>query len=115
MDFTAQRSCRGMPSLFASLIASSLTTGRCFRRAFDIGFLALVTMLIVPVRRYRCPTLIILYDPALHKTAPERSDILNVGGFSYAVFGVVAAFLGDDAGRPWCLLVPGAFLLQKSA
>ena len=31
--------------------------------------------------------------------APERSDILNVGGFSDAVFGVVAAFLGDDAGR----------------
>jgi 60 kDa SS-A/Ro ribonucleoprotein len=28
-----------------------------------------------------------------------RSDILNVGGFSDAVFGVVAAFLGDDAGR----------------
>ncbi len=31
--------------------------------------------------------------------APERSDILNIGGFSDAVFGVVAAFLGDDAGR----------------
>jgi 60 kDa SS-A/Ro ribonucleoprotein len=31
--------------------------------------------------------------------APERSDILNMGGFSDAVFGVVAAFLGDDAGR----------------
>jgi len=28
-----------------------------------------------------------------------RSDILNVGGFSDAVFGVVAAFLGDDASR----------------
>jgi 60 kDa SS-A/Ro ribonucleoprotein len=31
--------------------------------------------------------------------APERSDILNVGGFSDAVFGVVASFLGDDADR----------------
>ena len=31
--------------------------------------------------------------------APDRSDILNVGGFSDAVFGVVAAFLADDAGR----------------
>lgn len=31
--------------------------------------------------------------------APERGDILNVGGFSDAVFGVVAAFLNDDANR----------------
>jgi 60 kDa SS-A/Ro ribonucleoprotein len=31
--------------------------------------------------------------------APERSDILNVGGFSDAVFDVIAAFLGSDAGR----------------
>lgn len=31
--------------------------------------------------------------------APERSDILNIGGFSDAVFQVVAAFLDDDAGR----------------
>jgi 60 kDa SS-A/Ro ribonucleoprotein len=31
--------------------------------------------------------------------APERSDVLNVGGFSDAVFGAVAAFLADDAGR----------------
>ena len=31
--------------------------------------------------------------------APERSDILNVGGFSDAVFSVVAAFLADDSGR----------------
>jgi 60 kDa SS-A/Ro ribonucleoprotein len=31
--------------------------------------------------------------------APEREDILNVGGFSDAVFGVVASFLGNDAGR----------------
>jgi 60 kDa SS-A/Ro ribonucleoprotein len=31
--------------------------------------------------------------------APEREDILNVGGFSDAVFSVVASFLGGDAGR----------------
>ena len=37
------------------------------------------------------------------RTRPRRprsaSDILNVGGFSDAVFSVVAAFLADDAGR----------------
>lgn len=31
--------------------------------------------------------------------APDRPDILNVGGFSDAVFDVVAAFLSGDAGR----------------
>ena len=31
--------------------------------------------------------------------APEREDILNVGGFSDAVFSVVSAFLSGDAGR----------------
>ncbi|GAA4423846.1 TROVE domain-containing protein [Bremerella cremea] len=31
--------------------------------------------------------------------APDRKDILNVGGFSDAVFQVVAAFLEEDAGR----------------
>jgi 60 kDa SS-A/Ro ribonucleoprotein len=31
--------------------------------------------------------------------APERDDILNVGGFSDAVFGVVSSFLRDDAHR----------------
>ena len=31
--------------------------------------------------------------------APERADILNIGGFSDAVFNVVASYLGDDAGR----------------
>jgi 60 kDa SS-A/Ro ribonucleoprotein len=30
---------------------------------------------------------------------PERDDILNIGGFSDAVFNVVASYLGDDAGR----------------
>jgi 60 kDa SS-A/Ro ribonucleoprotein len=31
--------------------------------------------------------------------APERTDILNIGGFSDAVFNVVASYLSDDAGR----------------
>lgn len=31
--------------------------------------------------------------------APDRSDILNVGGFSDAVFAVVASFLGDGPAR----------------
>jgi len=31
--------------------------------------------------------------------APERADILNIGGFSDAVFNVVASYLGDDADR----------------
>ena len=31
--------------------------------------------------------------------APERTDILNIGGFSDAVFNVVASYLGDDANR----------------
>jgi 60 kDa SS-A/Ro ribonucleoprotein len=38
-------------------------------------------------------------QPYTTTQAPERSDILNVGGFSDAVFSVVAAFLGDDNGR----------------
>ena len=31
--------------------------------------------------------------------APERDDILNIGGFSDAVFNVVASYFGNDAGR----------------
>lgn len=31
--------------------------------------------------------------------APERDDILNIGGFSDAVFNVVASYLSDDAAR----------------
>lgn len=38
-------------------------------------------------------------QPYTTSQAPERSDILNIGGFSDAVFGVVAAFLRDDANR----------------
>jgi 60 kDa SS-A/Ro ribonucleoprotein len=38
-------------------------------------------------------------QPYTTTQAPDRSDILNVGGFSDAVFSVVASFLGDDVGR----------------
>ncbi len=31
--------------------------------------------------------------------APERGDILNIGGFSDAVFNVASGFLSDDANR----------------
>ena len=38
-------------------------------------------------------------QPYTTTQAPDRSDILNVGGFSDAVFSVVAAFMADDNGR----------------
>jgi 60 kDa SS-A/Ro ribonucleoprotein len=38
-------------------------------------------------------------QPYTTTQALDRSDILNVGGFSDAVFSVVAAFLADDVGR----------------
>lgn len=38
-------------------------------------------------------------QPHTTTQAPERSDILNIGGFSDAVFNVVAAFLKNDADR----------------
>jgi 60 kDa SS-A/Ro ribonucleoprotein len=38
-------------------------------------------------------------QPYATTQAPERTDILNVGGFSDAVFHVVASFLADDATR----------------
>jgi 60 kDa SS-A/Ro ribonucleoprotein len=38
-------------------------------------------------------------QPYTTTQAPDRSDILNIGGFSDAVFGVVAAFLADEGGR----------------
>ncbi|MGQ0637656.1 MAG: hypothetical protein ACT4QC_23865 [Planctomycetaceae bacterium] len=38
-------------------------------------------------------------QPYTTSQAPERSDILNIGGFSDAVFDVVAAFLRNDAER----------------
>ncbi|HEY3964479.1 MAG TPA: TROVE domain-containing protein [Planctomycetaceae bacterium] len=38
-------------------------------------------------------------QPYTTSQASERSDILNIGGFSDAVFNVVAAFLQDDANR----------------
>jgi 60 kDa SS-A/Ro ribonucleoprotein len=38
-------------------------------------------------------------QPYTTTQAPDRSDILNVGGFSDAVFHVVASFLSDEANR----------------
>jgi 60 kDa SS-A/Ro ribonucleoprotein len=38
-------------------------------------------------------------QPYATSQASERSDILNIGGFSDAVFNVVASFLRDDADR----------------
>jgi len=38
-------------------------------------------------------------QPYATSQAPERDDILNIGGFSDAVFNVVASFLSDDRGR----------------
>jgi 60 kDa SS-A/Ro ribonucleoprotein len=38
-------------------------------------------------------------QPYTTTQAPERSDVLNIGGFSDAVFSVAAAFLADEAGR----------------
>ncbi len=38
-------------------------------------------------------------QPYTTTQAPERTDILNVGGFSDAVFKVVSAFLRDEPGR----------------
>jgi len=38
-------------------------------------------------------------QPYTTTRAPDHSDILNVGGFSDAVFGLVAAFLAEDADR----------------
>lgn len=38
-------------------------------------------------------------QPYTTSQAPDRGDVLNIGGFSDAVFGVVASFLAGDAGR----------------
>ena len=40
-----------------------------------------------------------LLMPNVPVDAPDRSDILNVGGFVDAVFIAVAAFLTEDASR----------------
>ena len=38
-------------------------------------------------------------QPYTTTQAPDRSDILNIGGFSDAVFNVVASFVGGSARR----------------
>jgi hypothetical protein len=39
------------------------------------------------------------HQPYGSTQAPERDDILNIGGFSDAVFNVVTSYLSDDANR----------------
>jgi len=54
----------------------------------------------LPDGNTRVPKLICIdVQPYVTTQAPERSDILNVGGFSDAVFDVITAFLSSDAGR----------------
>jgi 60 kDa SS-A/Ro ribonucleoprotein len=49
---------------------------------------------------YAGPKLVCInLQPYATAQAPERGDILNVGGFSDAVFSVVAAFLANEADR----------------
>ena len=51
-------------------------------------------------RRWTSPKLICIdLQPYQTTQAPDRDDILNIGGFSDAVFNVVAAFLNEDEGR----------------
>ena len=38
-------------------------------------------------------------QPYVTSQAPDRGDILNIGGFSDAVFSVVASFLAGEASR----------------
>ena len=52
------------------------------------------------LRRDASPKLVCIdLQPYATTQAPERTDILNIGGFSDAVFNVVASFLADDADR----------------
>lgn len=51
-------------------------------------------------RRLAGPKLICIdLQPSATTQAPDRSGILNVGGFNDAVFDVIATFLTGDAGR----------------
>ena len=38
-------------------------------------------------------------QPYTSTQAPERKDVLNIGGFSDSVFKVVSSFLSSDEGR----------------
>lgn len=51
--------------------------------------------------REAAPPKLVCIDLQAYQTvqAPERDDVLNIGGFSDAVFNVVASFLTGDAGR----------------
>ncbi|MEM9865836.1 MAG: RNA-binding protein [Myxococcota bacterium] len=48
--------------------------------------------------------------PNVHKQAIDRPDILNVGGFSDAVFDVVAQFVAAEGGAHWATLIEGVEL-----
>ena len=48
---------------------------------------------------YPSPQSRVWRGPCPTTQALDRSDILNIGGFSDAVFSVVAALLAEDAGR----------------
>jgi 60 kDa SS-A/Ro ribonucleoprotein len=51
-------------------------------------------------RHFAGPKLICIdLQPSATTQAPDRNDILNVGGFSDAVFDAIAPFLNGDAGR----------------
>jgi 60 kDa SS-A/Ro ribonucleoprotein len=51
-------------------------------------------------QRNAAPKLVCInLQPYTTSQAPERNDILNIGGFSDAVFNVVTSFLSDDRGR----------------
>ena len=43
--------------------------------------------------------------PNIHKQAIDREDILNVGGFSDAVFDIVAQFVSSDGPAHWADLI----------
>src|SRR5262249_48051382 len=49
-------------------------------------------------RNPRAKLVCIDIQPNAHTQAPNRDDILNVGGFSDAVFDVIAAFASGEAG-----------------
>ncbi|MGE0786365.1 MAG: RNA-binding protein [Sandaracinaceae bacterium] len=56
-------------------------------------------------RNPRAKLVCIDLTPNIHKQAIDRSDILNVGGFSDAVFDVVARFVKDEGAVHWATLI----------
>jgi 60 kDa SS-A/Ro ribonucleoprotein len=56
-------------------------------------------------RNPRAKLVCIDLTPNTHKQAIDRPDILNVGGFSDAVFDVVAQFVKADGAAHWAELI----------